>query len=140
MAAAAPIASFQNRGRDLDAESRGNGRLAVQTTDSESAAVFHRKAKIHPEVQSCDHESRAKQSPLDGEECPEDADVVQLPHPQPFLNPARDERQDRDDQYRSDKRQSYWAPYPSWPAYPKRRFPDDIMTSVAIRLSVRDRF
>ena len=42
---------FQNRGRDPDAEFRGNGRLACQITRTESGAVSRRKAKIDPEVQ-----------------------------------------------------------------------------------------
>ena len=90
---------FHNRARDLDAESCGNGRLAGQTTNSESGAIFHSKVKIDPEVQKRDNESLAKQSPPRGKECPKDAGVIDLPRPQPFLNPPRDERRDSQDQY-----------------------------------------
>ena len=65
---------FQNRGRDLDAEFRGNGRIRPLNYPHWKAAPFlRRKTKIDPEVQKRDNECRAKQLPPHGEECPEDA-------------------------------------------------------------------
>ena len=89
-----------------------SGRLAGQSTRAESGAVSRRKAKIDPEVQKRDNESRAKQFPPHGQECPEDAGVAELPHPEPFLYPAGDERQDSDERDRSNNHQSHWAPSP----------------------------
>ena len=63
-------------------------RLARQITRTESGTVSRRKAKIDPEVEKRDNESHAKQLPPHGEECPEDAAVADLPHPQPFLYPS----------------------------------------------------
>ena len=74
-----------------------NGRLACQTNRAESGAVSRRKAKIDPEVQKRDNESPAKQLPPQGPECPEDAAVAELPHPQPLLYPAGDDRQESDE-------------------------------------------
>ncbi len=105
-----PHGQFQNCGRDFGAESRGKGRLASRTTSTKTRAVFRRNAKIDPQVQKGGNESRTEQSPPHGEECPEDAGIVELPHPQPFLYPARDERQDSDDRDRSNNHQSYGAP------------------------------
>ena len=43
------------------------------------------------------NESRARQPPPHGEERPEDAAIADFPHPQPFLYPASEKREDGDD-------------------------------------------
>jgi hypothetical protein len=117
---------FQNRGRDLDAEFGGNGRLAYQISRTESGAVSRRKAKIDPDVQQRDNKSRAKQFPPYRQECPEDAGVAELPHPQPFLYPVGDERENSDDRDRSNNHQPHWVPSP-----------EEEVTSVGVRIYVR---
>ena len=106
------MASFKIRGRDLEAEFRSNGRLACQLTRAESGAVSRRKAKIDPQVQKCDNESRAKQPPPHGQECPEDAGVAELPHPQPLLYQAGDAGQESDEDDRCDNDEFQRTPSP----------------------------
>ena len=90
------MASFKNCWGDLDAEFGGKGGLACQTAQTESAAVSRGNAKIDPDVQRHDHESRAKQPPPNGEEGPEYAAIAEFPHPEPFLYPASEKREDGD--------------------------------------------
>src|SRR5579872_2985158 len=124
---------FQNRGRHLDAEFRGKRRLAGHSVCAESSAVFRCETKIKREVQERESKSPAKQFPPDGQECPEDSGVAELPHPEPFLYPAGDERQDTDEQDRSDDDDFHWAPSPGALSQ------DGVVTSVCATLFVRKR-
>src|ERR1039458_9477668 len=99
------LCQLENRRRDLDVEFRGDGGLAGQVTRTESGAVSSRQAKIDPQVQKCDDESRTKQLPSQGQECPEDAGVAELLHPEPLLYQAGDDGQEgnEDDRYKNEE-------------------------------------
>ena len=61
---------------------------------AESAAIFGSLAEIDPQVQKGEDESRAKHHPLNRQKRPENAGVVELPHPQPFFQITGDTYQD----------------------------------------------
>src|SRR5580704_9270185 len=69
------------------------GRPPCPTISAESGAVPDGLTKIEPQVQKGEDESRAKHRPLNRQKRPEDAGVVELPHPQPFLYIAGDDSQ-----------------------------------------------
>jgi hypothetical protein len=51
------------------------------------------KAKIDPEETECAHKRHANHGPLNRQKRPEDAKVVKLPHPEPFLDLSCNHRQ-----------------------------------------------
>src|SRR5580700_8203410 len=66
---------LQKSGRKIDAGLRGWTDLA------EGGAVSGSLTKVDPQVQKGEDESRAKHRPLNRQQRPEDAGVVELPHP-----------------------------------------------------------
>src|SRR5271165_1162799 len=81
---------IQEPGRKIDAGLRGGigsgqkGR-PCPTASAESGAVSDSLTEIDPQEQKGEDESQAKHRPLNRQKGPEDAGVVELPHPQPFL-------------------------------------------------------
>ena len=61
------------------------GRPSCASVSAKSAAVSGSQTQIDPEVQKSEDESQTKHCPLNRQQRPEDAGVVELPHPQPFL-------------------------------------------------------
>jgi hypothetical protein len=55
------------------------------TVSADGDAIFGSLAEIDPQVQKSEDESRAEHRPLNRQKRPENAGVVELPHPQPFL-------------------------------------------------------
>ena len=82
---------LQKPGRKIDTGLRDRigsgqkGRPPCPTVSAESGAVSGSLTEIDPQVQKGEDESRAKHRPLNRQKRPEDAGVVELPHPQPFL-------------------------------------------------------
>jgi hypothetical protein len=70
---------LQKPGRKIDTG------LRDWTVLAQSGAVSNSLTEIDPQVQKGEDESRTKHRPLNRQKRPEDAGVVELPHPQPFL-------------------------------------------------------
>ena len=68
---------------------------------AQGGAVFHRLTEIDPQKKGREDERRARHRPLHRKKRPEDAGVVELAHPQPFLQVAGDASQDDNEQDRS---------------------------------------
>jgi hypothetical protein len=82
------------------------GRLPRQTVSAESGTISGSLMEIDPQVQKGENESRAKHRPLNRQKRPEDAGVVELPHPQPFLCVPGDFYQNNDEYDRSNNYES----------------------------------
>src|SRR5271168_4670174 len=82
---------LQKPGRKIDAG------LRDWTVAAESSAVSNSLTEIDPEVEKGEDEGRTKHRPLNRQKGPEDAGVVELPHPQPFLHIAGDDPNDDDE-------------------------------------------
>ena len=71
---------------------------------SQREAVSGRLTDIDPKEEKRADESNASHSPLDGKQRPENARVVELPHPQPLLQQLRDHQQGDNEQDRKHHR------------------------------------
>jgi|SRR6516162_8292415 len=94
---------LQKSGRKIDAGLRDRiafgqiGRPPCPAVLAERDAVSDSLTEIEPQVQKGEDESRAKHRPLNRQQRPKDAGVVELPHPPPFLCIAGDDSQDDDE-------------------------------------------
>src|SRR5271165_5760594 len=66
------------------------------TASAKGGAVSDSLTEIDPQIQKGEDERRAKHRPPNRQQRPEDAGVVELPHPEPFLQVAGDDSQDED--------------------------------------------
>ena len=77
------------------------------THPAESAAIFGGPAEIDPQVQKSDGEGRAQHRALNRQKRPEDAGIVELPHPQPFLQIAGNACQNSKEQERRNNQEPH---------------------------------
>ena len=104
-AATAPMASFKTAGEIRMPSFVATADSLVKSPARKAAPFLAARRRLIQRYRSHDNESHAKQLPPHREECPEDAGVADLPHPEPLLYHAGDERQDSDERDRSDNHQ-----------------------------------